>query len=235
MRVDVLPTIAEVEVESADLSRKTVIIIDVFRATSCIVTAIAGDCSSVQSVRSVSEALAYREDDVILAGERKCLPIDGFDMGNSPSEIWRSSITQKNIVLTTTNGTRGIDTCKHAKNLFCAAFLNSRSCAQAALAANRDIVIVCSGTQDQFSLEDGLCAGSLMEHLITEPISCNDFAKTMLYAFQNVKSNLKDTLKQCTNGQKLIRLGHENDIDFCSELNRFEVIPYLKEHRIIGV
>lgn len=232
MKIDAVPTLNDIR--SDEFIHKTVIVIDVLRATSWIVTAFANGAHTVIPTETVSQAIHLQKEGDLLAGERFCKKISGFDLGNSPVELLNENIHDKRIILTTTNGTRAIHKCQKAQTILCASFLNAKSCARVATDLQRDIILVCAGTGDRFSLEDSLCAGRLVKEFKTiantdEKYIYNDFAIAMHAAYEQLKNSIEETLKQSEHGKRLIKLGFDEDVSFCTKLNRYDLVPYLTE------
>src|SRR5215469_17491610 len=131
MIIDVILTPAELPaLTERDLGRVVCVVLDVLRATSTIVTALQNGAAAVIPVSEISEALetGRRRPDVLLGGERKGVKIrtaEGeFDFGNSPREYTPEKVQDKTIVSTTTNGTRALRACEHAKTVLAGSFLN---------------------------------------------------------------------------------------------------------------
>lgn len=229
MRVDVIPNVTESKF--VEFVNRTVIVVDVFRATSCIVTALKYGVRSVVPVETVAQAKQRKQPDDLLGGERFCRKITGFDIGNSPAELMRTDLADKRLVMTTTNGTRAIQKAQKAENILAGSFLNARSCGRAALELKRDVVILCAGTQDQFSLEDGLCAGLIIHEMEQERLSLekDDFGTAMLYTYRQAEEHVHETLKSCKNGKKLHKLGYDEDVEFCARRNLYSVVPRLRQ------
>lgn len=228
MHIDVFPSVGEVR--SEDLAHKTVIVIDVLRATSTIVTALANGCLAVQPMETIGKALNHDQQGVLLGGERYCKKIQGFHLGNSPLEYSADQVKDHRIVLTTTNGTRAIYKSLKGDVIYMGSFLNGSSCAQKAVDLRKDIVLVCSGTKNMFALEDGLCAGFLINRMTTlssHGMSVNDLGKAMMLAYLNAKDRLAETLLQCDSGKRLTRLGCQEDVIYCSRLDVYNNVPYL--------
>ncbi|CAM3587674.1 2-phosphosulfolactate phosphatase [Marinicrinis lubricantis] len=229
MLADVIPSINEIR--SDELQGKTVMVIDVLRATSTITTALANGSSGVIPVETVCRAKQYQSADqeILLGGERFCKKINGFDLGNSPLEYGTDIVKDKRIVLTTTNGTRAIQKSIKGSQVIAACFLNIDACIQFALESKKDVAIVCSGTQDRFSLEDGLCAGLLIQRLSeADPkLVCNDFATAMRAAYLQMAEHLEEVLMSSDNGRRMCKIGFEADIRFCARLNEYSVVPIL--------
>ena len=163
MHIEVIANIGEAR--SDEFLHKTVIVVDVLRATSTIITALMNGSKGVVPVDTVIKAKELARDGDLLGGERYCKKIPGFDFGNSPLEYTREAVQGKRVILTTTNGTRGIQKAIKADRVLAGAIINGRASAAAAIDLKRDTVIVCAGTQDVFSLEDGLCAGFILDEI----------------------------------------------------------------------
>jgi len=236
VQINAIPTINDAR--SSDFHQKTVVVIDVLRATSCIVTAMAKGAAGVMPVETVQEAINLHKDDTVLCGERHCKKVAGFHYGNSPTELNQHDLTQKKLILTTTNGTRVIQKCRKGWHILCASFLNAKNCAEAILSLGRDTIIVSAGTYDRFSLEDSLCAGLVIAEVLaagraTRTFQLNDFAKAMHAAYLHLQTELEQTLLNCENGRKLRKLGHEEDVRFCANVNTFDIVPIVKNQMIV--
>lgn len=232
MQIEVIPTLNEkTEQELAD---KTVVVIDVLRATSNIVTGLSHGCVSVIPVKTIQQAWEMKEAGDLLGGERNCERIAGFDLGNSPSEYMSPAVRGRKIVMTTTNGTSAISKARKAKQVFIGSFLNASACAAAASASGRDVMLLCSGTQGQFSLEDGLCAG-LIGGLILRGLGdegrMNDFGLAMEQSYRQASRDLSRIVLSCANGIRLSRLGCKDDVLFCCQVDAMPVVPVLDEER----
>jgi 2-phosphosulfolactate phosphatase len=227
MRIEVIEHVDAIHTKS--LQGKTVIVIDVFRATSTIITALAYGCSSIIIADSVEHAISMKLDDVWLGGERNGIKIRGFDLGNSPLDYQNSKIREKHLVFTTTNGTKALQTAKHAAYTIAGAFLNSLACAKRVLALTQDVVILCAGTESKFALEDGLCAGCMISDLhrisANTVFDINDLGRAMLACFEQCHPQLEYRLRNSQNGQKLIALREESDISYCTKMNQIDLVP----------
>lgn len=235
MQIDVIANIGEAR--SDDFLHKTVIVIDVLRATSTIITALANGCKELLPVETVLQAKEHQKAGDLLGGERFCKKIPGFDFGNSPAEFTKTAVQGRRVILTTTNGTRGIQKALKAEHVLAGALLNGKACASAAADLRRDVVILCAGTQDVFSLEDGLCAGLLVEECILwlgeKQVSVNDFGLAMHGCYLQAQSDMLETMLQCANGKRLSKMGFREDVEFCSGINQTSMVPIL--HRDVMV
>src|SRR5918997_6156961 len=134
------------------------VVLDVLRATTTMVHALASGCLAVVPCGEIDEALrvasALPAGSALLAGERAGVPIQGFDLGNSPSEFTPEVCRGKTLVMTTTNGTRAILACLDADRVIVGAFTNLRATVLELSEAGRPVHLVCAGTDVRISVED---------------------------------------------------------------------------------
>jgi 2-phosphosulfolactate phosphatase len=148
----------------ARLAGATVLVVDVLRASTTIIAALAAGGAAVTPVADPVEARRRAgANGALLAGERRGEPIAGFDLGNSPLEFTRERVGGRAVVLTTSNGTRALLAAREASAIGIAAFVNLTAAADWAVAEERDLVVVCAGERGRRSLEDHVCAGLLVE------------------------------------------------------------------------
>ncbi len=165
MRVDVAVT--PDGLDPAAVAESTVLVIDVLRASTCIVTALGNGCAAIVPVASPEDARrrAATLDGALIAGERRGEPLAGFDLGNSPLEFTRGRVGGRTIVMTTSNGTRALIAARPAQSVGVAGFINHAAAAAWALAGGRDVLLLCAGERGARSLEDHVCAGMLVERI----------------------------------------------------------------------
>ncbi len=216
-----------------------VIIIDVLRCSSTIVTALANGTKGIIPVETLKEAWAHRRGypEFLLAGERKGLKPKGFDLGNSPLEFSPETVKEKNIILTTTSGTKAICSARKGKKVLIGAFLNAKAVAEAALKiAEKEkagISIALSGKMGRFSIEDFLCAGAIISSLPTEKVELSDAALSALLAFQQARKSLSIIVQRGSHARYLESIGFKEDVLFCSRMNVFRVVPVLEGETIV--
>jgi len=238
MQIEVLPNAGSPLLPY--LEDKLVIVIDVLRATSTMVTALANGCQSIIPVLSPEDALERRLTlpGSLLGGERNVLPIEGFDLGNSPYDYVPEKVGGKKVIITTTNGTRAIQDASAAPMIWMASFLNMQSIVLAALRQfeNSDklqgIVIFCAGTEERFDLPDTLCAGMLIEELGGN-VTLNDLGEAARMLYRSSKNDLVGKIRDSVHGKKLIALGFERDVVYCSTQNILPIIPAFEEGEVV--
>jgi 2-phosphosulfolactate phosphatase len=214
-----------------------VVVVDVLRATTTMVYALAAGATMIVPCREVDDARqrARNFPGALLGGEREGLPIDGFDLGNSPAEYQADKIAGRPIVLTTTNGTRAIDSCHMARRVLFAALVN-RSAVCRQLEREPRVGIICAGTNGQVTSEDVLLAGAIVEGFSlsdADELRCNDQAWLARAAWRSLSLDppklpaLIAALRDSTGGRNLVRLGMEADIELAALCDRFAVVPAL--------
>ena len=254
MYISVIPTAQQAQ--SINFSGQTAVVIDVLRATSVITTALESGAREVIPVKTVEEAQnLYAQCDTaktLRGGERNALKIEGFDLSNSPLEYKKKTVEGKTLILTTTNGTNAINNIKGADEVILACFRNAAAVVEhfwerlpqcdsptpdpvgLSHRGSRDVVIVCAGTEGRFSLDDGLCAGMIIDLLKQQTEVETDDLGLLLHRFYNEsKSNLFGALSGCYHLKRLFTLGFYDDIKFCLETNCVTTVPVCHEGKIV--
>lgn len=220
-----------------DLSNSVVVIIDVFRATSTIASALHNGAKCVIPVDSVPKAIEIsRNIDGIAAGERDGQIAEGLSHGNSPLEYGRDFIGGKTLVLTTTNGTRLLQMAleRGADTIISGSFPNLSSVCEFLVAENKNVVLGCAGWKDRFNLEDTLFAGAVINRIKKHfEIHCDSslMAETMYIKHKN---NLLAFAPKLTHYHRLVeRFGLIEDIKFCLTEDVANVLPVYREGRLV--
>ena len=210
-----------------DVRDRTVVVADVLRATSCMVTAFAHGVQSITPYSDLKECEATRSKGYITSGERDGQKVDGFDKGNSPFEYMGSDIRGKKIAFTTTNGTEAIHKAKGAKKLVVGSFLNLSSVAKDLSAGESSVLIVCAGWKGRVSMEDTLFAGAIVEKLKNDfGLDCDaPLAAQRLYNL--ARHDMLAFLADSSHVKRLNRLDIHKDIEFCLKEDQYAVVPSL--------
>jgi 2-phosphosulfolactate phosphatase len=222
-------------VEPQELAGKTVVVIDVLRATTTIIYALAAGATQVSPCLEVDEARRIANElgsKAILGGERGGQQIPGFDLGNSPLEYTPGAVGGKAVVFTTTNGTRAMLRCRAAQRVLMGAFANfSAVCRE--LAGEDEVVLLCAGTDGHVTREDALFAGAIVDDLTrTAKCAINDQGQIAADSWRTAVRLLTDrplgiTLRDSRGGRNLIEIGQENDIDIAAQIDKFDIVPQL--------
>lgn len=222
------------------LRRGTAVVIDVLRATTVIAQVLRSGCDGaipcleIDDARRVASGLPSGR--ALMGGERRGLPIEGFDLGNSPGDFSESTCRGRTLVITTTNGTRAVIACRGARRVLAAGFVNLAATARA-LRENwlgpdpEPLHLVCAGTDGQISLEDTLLAGSLahvLSHRGDRPMPLrNDAARLAVEAAPRDFARLPAILREGQGGRNLIALGLGKDIEFAARVDSVDVVAEL--------
>ena len=229
MKINVIPYAAAARPELTE--NKTVVVIDVLRATSVMLTALANGAKEVVPAVSPEEALQksflYDVEDVLLGGERNAMKIEGFHLGNSPLEYTRENVSGKTVIITTTNGTRALNNCINAQKVYIGAFLNVATLVEQ-LKTEEEVVLFCSGTNNNFSLDDGICAAMIIDELAKEKqLALTDFSSLLLTTYRTNPNNLATLLKDCYHLNLLKQKGFESDVTFCLQNSLYNIVPQM--------
>lgn len=234
MRIDLqcLP----VPLSSSCLLSRTVVVIDVLRATSVIVQALSQGALEIIPVITVEEAFRMAKElpagTVLLGGERKSQRIEGFDLGNSPGEYLSERVRNKRIIFTTTNGTKAFHSVSSGKEVFAGSFFNVGALARRCAELRDDLLIYPAGDEGRFALEDVVCGGMLIDRIrfITgEGIEITDAGLSALLLYQRFKADLTEAFRLSAHGRDLIRKGLEEDLALCARIDITEVVPLFRE------
>ncbi len=212
-----------------------VVVIDVLRATSAICAAFHNGIESIIPVPTVEEAWEYKQKGYLAGAERKGQIVDGFDFGNSPFSYMKEEFRGKEVVLTTTNGTKSLDVAKDAETVVVGSFLNLDTLSKWLSEQNKNVLCLCSGWQDKFNLEDTICAGAISEYLISTGrfISVEDSSIAAKYLYLSAKDNYLGYLKSSSHRRRLKNLNLNEDIKYCLTPNQTDIIPILKNGKLV--
>jgi 2-phosphosulfolactate phosphatase len=240
MRLDVV--FSPTGLTSAEVQGRTAFVIDILRATTSICAALHHGAKALIPVASTEEALRLAQtigsDDVLLAGEKNCVRIPGFQLGNSPLEMTELTVRGKTVIVTTTNGTKALLACQGAAAVYGACAVNlsvSAEKAREALERDERILIVCAGRDGSFSLDDAYCAGRLAAAALGEPRSrrgLNDAAIASLDLVRRYGDDWHRPLRSSRAGRELIKLGFRDDVLDAARLDAYPVLAHFHERRV---
>ena len=222
-----------------DLSNSVVVIIDVFRATSTIASALFNGAKCVIPVDSVPKAIEISTKiGGIAAGERDGIIAEGLEHGNSPLEYGRDFIENKTLVLTTTNGTRLLQMAldNNAEKIIAGSFPNLSAVCDFLLAEKKNVVLGCAGWKDRFNLEDTLFAGAIINRVSAAfTVHCDSsLMAEMMYAKN--KNKMIEFAPRLTHYHRLVeRFGLIEDITFCLTNDVANVLPVYSDGKLIAL
>ncbi|MDO9257125.1 MAG: 2-phosphosulfolactate phosphatase [Bacteroidales bacterium] len=204
-----------------------VVIIDVLRATTAFCAAFDSGAKSVIPVSGLEELLEYKNKGYLTAAERDGNKVDFADFGNSPTVFLNTDLNGKELAYSTTNGTQAVEIAKNSGNIAVAAFVNLKAMSEWIIGQQKNVVILCSGWKNTFSLEDTLCAGALVGILeqsgLFNPIC--DASGAALALWQSSKNDLQEVVKKANHYQRLVKLGQLVDLQHCFQINTSEAVP----------
>ena len=229
--VHLLPKLLQPE----DLEGSVAIVIDVLRATSVMVTALAAGAERILACETIDAAKAVCQQvggQALLCGERGGVPIEGFDCGNSPAEYGKEVVGGKTIVMTTTNGTRALAAAKTADSVVTASLLNLSAVVER-VAQHQRVAVICAGTNGAVSNEDVLAAGGIAQRLCDEKNFApeGDSVRLAMQLWGTVadrgvtEAKLEAALRDTQGGRNLLKLGYEADLARVARIDLYSLVP----------
>lgn len=229
---------------SEPLEGVTVVVVDVLRATTTIISALSNGAKEVFPQPSIEAARAAHQqigDSSVMGGERQGKIVDGFHHGNSPLEYTADAIKDKSLILATTNGTVAMEACRSADRILIGAMVNVDAVAEVVYGCER-VCVMCSGTDRIITSEDVCFAGLLMQRVIEKrakqnlpPVFLTDAANIALDHWQSIETKvaagkpLADFFRKARGGVNLVRIGHDADVAFAANIDTFESVPELDQ------
>lgn len=229
-----------------NLAGKTAVPVDILRAGTTIVTALANGASEFATFATIDETLEFsagRESKPVLGGERHGKLIQGFDLGNSPADYIPERVADQVVAFTTTNGTKAIEACRGSKRILIGAFVNLDAiCSE--LANSDRVVIICAGTRNEMTLEDILFAGAVCDEVSTkckkqvDDLAGNRQVQICHQMWVSLKSRmnagsttLAGSFESSQGGRDLIEIGMSSDLGLAAEVDKFQNVPELDQDR----
>jgi len=242
MRINIFFT--PLGVTSADIAGKPVIVVDILRATTTIVTAMVHGAKAVIPAAASDEAARIAQNlergGVLLAGERRFEPISGFDLGNSPCEMTPAVVAGKTIVMSTTNGTPAIQAAEAGNPVLIGAAVNFSAVvarAQPLMAEHGEISILCAGRERGFALEDAYAAGRFAHALIPpgerRRVELNDAAVAALELIKRYGDRWKRAVSASAAAHDLHAKGYKADVMAATDADRYDVVPVYAERQVM--
>ncbi len=226
------------ETDPAAVQEATAVVIDVVRATTTIVEALANGARAIFPTTSIEEAVklasSLGRDDTLLCGERKGIKIEGFELGNSPTEFAPERVKDKRLVMSTTNGTGAFTTVQEATRILACAFTNLGAVAREVAGDDR-VVVQCAGRQDRFSLDDAVCAGHLVRRILVEgggDATLNDAARAALTLAEGIEPD-RAFLAETAAGRALVAIDLGADLEVCAQVDRHAIVPEMHDQALM--
>ncbi|WP_439181501.1 2-phosphosulfolactate phosphatase [Carboxylicivirga taeanensis] len=235
MNIEVIATAQQANLSA--VKGKTAVVIDVLRATTVMVTALKNGATAVIPVLDPKAGFKIKEEQkgsIILGGERQAEIIPGFDFGNSPLSYTKEVVDGKTLVITTTNGTLALRNSMGAEELLVASFINSKAICEL-VSEKQELVLVCSGNNGLYTLEDALCAGQIIYRLEQAgvPVNCCDFALSVKALFESHKNNVAQFAACGYHYNVLKNKGYSEDLEYCFTNDVCNTIPVWREGALV--
>lgn len=219
-----------------NIDNTIVVVTDIFRATSCMVTGLAYGVGSITPVATVEECFELQQKGYIAAAERNAMKVEGFDLDNSPFSYMDEDLVGANIAMTTTNGTLSITKAKtSAVKVLVGAFLNLGAIVNHLQSQPYDVLVLCAGWKGRVNLEDTLFAGALVDALKDEYIIGEDSALMAMRAYQQAQNDLLGYVANSSHVRRLQRLGIHKDIAYCLQRDLYDVVPVLRGSTLVNM
>lgn len=216
------------------LKDKTVVVIDVLRASTTICTALQNGAKEIIPVNNIDSAVkisgSLYGDVTLRAGERNARRIEGFNLGNSPAEYTGEIVKGKSIIFLTTNGSVAVVKGRHAGKLIVAGFVNISAVANFLAQEAGDVTIVCAGKENKFALEDAACAGKLINKLSGEAaqeVSVDDAGSAAVVLDRTLGKSVLKLVKSSEHGRYLSEIGFSQDLKIAAHIDSINILPML--------
>ncbi len=216
-----------------DIENTIVVVADVFRATSCMVTAFAYGVESIIPVATVEECRDLQRRGYLAAAERNAQTVEGFDLDNSPFSYMDERLRGTSVAMTTTNGTLAITKSRSAVKVLVGSFLNLDAIASYLKGQPYNVLVLCAGWKGRFNLEDTLFAGALVERLKDTYMMAEDSTIMSWRIYCQGQDNLIQYLANSSHLRRLQRLGIQKDIAYCLQHDLYDVVPVLRGNALV--
>lgn len=219
-----------------EIKDRNVVIVDIFRATSTMMAALANEVASITPVMDLETCRSMADKGYVIAGERNGKTAEGFTLGNSPLSYLERKYAGKKIAMTTTNGTVAIEKSKKAaNNIILGAFVNLQATAEFLISQENDVLILCAGWKGKFNLEDSLFAGALVSKLHPHFSTECDASIAMRNLFESNVHRLQLFMGQASHAKRLQNQDIEADIEFCLTQDIYDIIGILDGGKLVSM
>lgn len=224
------------EIESElELKDKNIVVVDVLRTSTTMIKGLANGAKEIIPTVDVASAGIIGRNSggqSLLCGERNGKVIEGFNLGNSVKEYSSKNVNGKTLIFSTTNGTPALMKSKFGRNCVILAFANMSRVVEFLIKLKEDFIILCAGKSGEFSLEDTVCAGMLINHLTRENTKeeyiLSDSALGASKLFLGYKNTLLKMLNESEQGKYLTKLGFEDDLVACAKVDDSNCLAILR-------
>lgn len=211
-----------------------VVVTDILRASSAIVTAFMNGVSRIIPVGTLDEAKSFKDQGYMVAAERDGIVRDFADFGNSPYNFTKDRVHGNEIVYSTTNGTQAITLASSGKQVLIGAYLNLGSLAKYIIEQDSDLLILCAGWKNKFNLEDTLFAGALAKLVLADDSfeTICDSANGALDLYDLAKDDMMNYIEKVAQRHRLKINGLDDVIEYCHLIDQTDMVPGFRDGSI---
>ena len=212
-----------------------VVVTDILRASSAIVTAFMNGVERIIPVGTLEEARAYKEKGYMVAAERDGIVRDFADFGNSPFNFTPERVRDKEIVYSTTNGTQAIHMASTGRRVLIGAWLNLSALARYIRDEGKDLLVLCAGWKNKFNLEDTLFAGALAKQVLQEERfnTICDATLGSIDLFEAANRDMMGYIEKVAQRHRLKKNNLDDVIGYCHETDITGLIPALEGNALV--
>jgi len=228
-------TLTPSETKIIPYSRVMVVVVDLLRASTTIITALAHGVKAIYPINGEKEINISNRDDILFCGEENGVKIPSFDLGNSPCNFNNDNVSKKTIYLSTSNGTKILSYISSANKIYIGGLINKTKVINRAAKLGKDLYLVCAGTKGEFSLEDFYTAGAIASPLLSSGWKGDDLVLAAARIFEKYY-DYQERVKlffHTRSGQNLIKLGLIEDIYYSSKLDLHNILPIFDGEKIL--
>jgi len=212
------------QIETYHPKGKLIVVIDVFRATTTIVTALANGVYKVKPCLEAKDAINQKKAGYLVGGERNGQKLSEMDVDNSPLTFLNNAYKNQKLAISTTNGTKAVEVSLEAEEIILGAFINLSAVVQYIKNSSLDVLLVCAGWKGKMSMEDLLFAGAVLNQY-PNLIDNTDSAHMAETYFNSCKTSFHQRLILCEHGQRLQKMNKQADVNFCVQVDTYNIVP----------
>lgn len=212
-----------------------VVVNDILRASSAIVTAFMNGVERIIPVGTLEEAKAYKDRGYMVAAERDGIVRDFADFGNSPYNFSPERVKGKQIVYSTTNGTNAIKLASSGFQVLIGAYLNISALAHHIRKMDKDLLILCAGWKNKFNLEDTLFAGALSQMVLDDDrfYTICDATFGAMDLYDTARGDMMGYIEKVAQRHRLKKNNLDDVIGYCHKLDLTDLIPVLEGDQLV--
>jgi 2-phosphosulfolactate phosphatase len=218
------------EIVPVRLAGATAVVVDVFLATTTLLTILENGARRVFPVASLEEAESVRKkldaSNVLRGGEQDAARIEGYDHGPFPEEYPPETVADRDVVFVTTNGTRAIADAAPAERVLLGCLRNAPAVARFLEASGADSVyLICAGSAGRFTVEDFLGAATVLSCMDTREWRLNDGAWLAMDFMERYRGREQVALEHSRAGRWFFEHDRVGSFEFVGEVGASDLVP----------